>query len=63
MIYKTIACLAALMVSSVTGKVYFQESFGNGWEDRWVESTAKPAVSYLYFIVIRIIIIIYILMY
>lgn len=52
MIYKTIAFLTALMVSSVSGKVYFQESFGTGWEDRWVQSTAKPAVSYLIFLLL-----------
>eukprot|EP00441_Pelagodinium_beii_P046070 CAMPEP_0197619570 /NCGR_PEP_ID=MMETSP1338-20131121/578_1 /TAXON_ID=43686 ORGANISM="Pelagodinium beii, Strain RCC1491" /NCGR_SAMPLE_ID=MMETSP1338 /ASSEMBLY_ACC=CAM_ASM_000754 /LENGTH=49 /DNA_ID= /DNA_START= /DNA_END= /DNA_ORIENTATION= len=39
--YRTAACLSSLAV--VSGKVYFSETFGSGWEDRWTVSEWKKS--------------------
>eukprot|EP01090_Pellita_catalonica_P008839 TRINITY_DN19904_c0_g1_i1.p1 TRINITY_DN19904_c0_g1~~TRINITY_DN19904_c0_g1_i1.p1 ORF type:complete len:412 (+),score=131.44 TRINITY_DN19904_c0_g1_i1:73-1308(+) len=33
--------ILALLVGIVSGTILFEERFGAGWEDRWVESTSK----------------------
>merc|ERR1711957_738137 len=38
---RTVACMGSLGV--VSGKVYFQETFGEGWESRWTPSTWKES--------------------
>jgi len=34
--------LLILVVSNTSATVYFSESFGEGWESRWVQSNTKP---------------------
>ncbi|EGD73071.1 calreticulin [Salpingoeca rosetta] len=36
--YKLLLASAALLVATASAEVFFQESFGDGWEDRWVVS-------------------------
>eukprot|EP00441_Pelagodinium_beii_P037262 CAMPEP_0197645948 /NCGR_PEP_ID=MMETSP1338-20131121/21205_1 /TAXON_ID=43686 ORGANISM="Pelagodinium beii, Strain RCC1491" /NCGR_SAMPLE_ID=MMETSP1338 /ASSEMBLY_ACC=CAM_ASM_000754 /LENGTH=99 /DNA_ID=CAMNT_0043219521 /DNA_START=68 /DNA_END=364 /DNA_ORIENTATION=+ len=38
---RTAVCLSSLAV--VSGKVYFSETFGSGWEDRWTASEWKKS--------------------
>jgi len=38
---QTIVCLSSLAFAS--GKVYFSETFGEGWEKRWTESKWKSS--------------------
>jgi len=38
---KTVACLGSLALAS--GKIYFQETFGEGWEKRWTSSKWKES--------------------
>jgi len=35
------------LVSLTRGKIYFQEDFGSGWEDRWITSEAKEDLGVL----------------
>jgi calreticulin len=37
--------LLAALVAACSAEIFFEESFGPGWEDRWVSSTAKGAES------------------
>merc|ERR1712022_36556 len=38
---KCVALVALLCLGAAVGEVYFEESFGDGWESRWVQSTHK----------------------
>merc|ERR1712227_983474 len=38
---RTVCIVAALCIAAAAGEVYFEESFGDGWESRWVTSTHK----------------------
>ena len=38
---RTLSCLAS--VGLVSGKVYFSETFGEGWEGRWTVSDWKKS--------------------
>jgi len=38
---RTLACLGSVGIAS--GKIYFQETFGEGWESRWTESKWKES--------------------
>jgi len=40
---KTASICFAGLLASTQGKIYFQETFGEGWEDRWVASKWKES--------------------
>merc|ERR1712093_109152 len=39
---RAVAILVGLL-GAANGKIYFSETFGEGWEDRWVKSTWKES--------------------